>query len=150
MMTKTKVSLAAVLLSGLAVSGAALADGETNKLKNNSYQEYAYVLCNTSEFCQVNFSPTTDATTVVKAVSCLVNASVGSFAGMALGTSAGSQTFWLPAFIFESTSGGLAVATNANTNLFYNKGDVPFVTAFVSNGGSFFNSLTCTITGEHS
>jgi hypothetical protein len=150
MFTKLILAVTATSLVGLAASNVALADGETKTLNNNSFQEYAYALCNTSESCRVTFPPTTYATTVVKAVSCLVNATPGSFAGMALGTSAGNQTFYMQAFVFQSFGNGLSVVVNGATYLFYNKGDIPTVDAYVSNGGSFFNSLTCTITGEHS
>jgi hypothetical protein len=148
----TKSILAAVIFGGLAVSSAAMADGETNKLNNNSYQEYAAGTCITSGtgYCQLLFPPTTYTTTVVKAVSCAAVASPGSIAGMELGTSAGDQMFYLPTFIFESEPNTITVTTNATTNMFYNKGDIPTVTAFVSNGGSFLNALGCTITGEHS
>jgi hypothetical protein len=150
MLTKLILAATAAALGSFAVSSVALADGETKQLNNNSFQEYAFALCNTSESCRVTFPPTTYATTVVKAVSCLVNATPGSFAGIALGTSAGEQTFYMQAFIFQSFSDGLSVTVNAATNLFFNKGDSPHVDAFVSNGGAFFNSLVCTITGEHS
>jgi hypothetical protein len=82
------------MFGGLALSSVALADAETKQLNNNSYQEYAYVLCNTSEWCQVAFPPTTYTTTVVKAESWLINATPGSIAGMQLGSTRGIGSAW--------------------------------------------------------
>ena len=153
MFTKLILAVTATVLGGLATSSAAVAaDGETKALNNNTFQEFA-----SSGFCEphasscaVTFPPMIYATTVVKAVSCYTNVTLGSVVGFRLGTnSGGNQNFYMPGSIFD-VGDLLGVSVNASTYMFFNKGESPYVMVFVSNGSFSGNTFACTITGEHS
>lgn len=150
------------LFGVLAISNAALADDESHKLINNSYQQSVTVTCTGLEpglysgNCSLTFPAMTDAITVVTAVSCSAFVTPGSFAGFRLikGTALGSPTLFLPAFVYaQGAPGGfLQVATNAAASLFFDKGDTAVIFLDVSNAGNVQanTSLTCTISGYHS
>jgi hypothetical protein len=148
---KLILAFASTVLGSLALSSATVAaDGETKTLTNNYFQEYVVVSCDLAAIsCTVTFPPTTYQTTVVKAVSCETSVTIGSVVGMALGTSAGGASFYMPGSALVSFPTVLNVSVNASTYLFFNKGDSPYVNAFVGNG-NYTGELSCTITGEHS
>jgi hypothetical protein len=131
-------------------TAAVAADGETTTLTNNSYQQYTSFNCdsNYSE-CFATFPPTTYATTIVKAVSCFVNVTSGSFVGMQLKTNTGYQSFYMPGQVYLAFPGTLSVTVNASTYMFYAKGEIPSVVVAVE-GGTFEGAFACTISGEHS
>jgi hypothetical protein len=96
----------------------------------------------------------TDAKTVITWVSCSTFVTPGSFVGFNLFNFGTSDFAYLPAFVSsqDTFNGPLGAATNATTNLFFNKGGQAAVIAAVSNGGQFetVSSLSCTISGYHS
>jgi hypothetical protein len=147
----TKFILAAFVIAGIAVSSASRADVESQNLNTNSFQQIGSAVCPAlATYCDVNFSTLTDTTTVITAVSCSINVTPGSFVGMSLGTSFGNTRFYMQSFVFAAADSLLTVATNSATNMFFKKGERPFVEAFISNGGAPVGSLVCTISGYHS
>jgi len=146
------LAVAASLMAVFAVSTAAVAaDGETRTLTNNAYTESNNTICDPSQpICQLTFPPTTHTTTLIKAVSCFVSVTPGSFVSMDL-VSAGAPDDWsLPTYISSGAGDNIIyVSTNASTYMYLNKGAAPFINAQVS-GGSFYTVLRCTIAGEHS
>jgi hypothetical protein len=151
----TKLILAAAAVGGFAVSHAALADGVSNKLIHNSYQQSASVSCaGALNDCKLLFPAMTDEKTVITAVSCTVTVTPGSFVGFNLFDFGTSDAAYLPSFLYgqDTNNGPLQAATNAATHLFFNKGGQAAVIAAVSNGGQFepTSALSCTISGYHS
>jgi hypothetical protein len=147
-------AIIACVIGAFAVSHAALAaDEETRTLAKNSYQQHASVLCGAGVVgCFLIFPPTTYTTTLVKSLSCIVPATLGSFVSFQLGGGADDLVGdYIAGSVFESFNTNLVASVNASTYVFYNKGESPIVTAFVSNGGNFYPApMICTISGEHS
>jgi hypothetical protein len=152
MLITKKLALVASILAGCALSSVSLADGESNRLINNSYQQTAEISCaGVQDTCVVQFPPMTDTKTVITAVSCSVFVTPGSFVGFVLSDFGTTNSIFVPAFVsVQSTS--LQAATNATVNLYFNKGETAAVLANVSNGGQFAapNVFGCTISGYHS
>jgi hypothetical protein len=150
-----KSILTTLVFGCLAVSSAALGDVESKTLLTNSYQQSASISCaGLLNDCRVLFTPMTDAKTVITWVSCSTIVTPGSFVGFNLFNFGTSDAAYLPAFVYsqDTFNGPLAAATNASTNLLFNKGGQAAVIAAVSNGGQFetVSSLSCTISGYHS
>jgi hypothetical protein len=155
MFTK-KIILAAAILGGLAVAGAAGADdSESKSLLKNSYQQQAETFCSpASNGCKLLFAPMTDEKTVITAVSCLLAVTSGSVVGFRLAILTTNQAAYLPSFVFDQNTFNdpWEVATNATTNLYFNNGAQAAMLVSVSNGGQFSTTLplSCTISGYHS
>jgi hypothetical protein len=151
-----KVILAAAVVGGLAVAGAAGADdSESKTLLKNSYQQQVEAFCSpTANGCRLLFPPMTDEKTVITAVSCSVAVTAGSVVGFNLAILGTNQSAHLPSFIFDQDTfnGPWQAATNATTNLYFNNGAQAAMIVSVSNGGQFTTTLplSCTISGYHS
>jgi hypothetical protein len=150
MFTK-KTILAAAVLGALAVSTAALADGESKLLLNNPYQQGSTLAdCTNPGLCEVTFPATTDAKTVVTAVSCIFALPPGASVAFATFGPDVSVKFYLQPFFyaFSNLTGFNTYGINAQVNLFLKKGDIP--AAAVSSVGGSVGGLECTISGYHS
>jgi hypothetical protein len=148
MFTK-KLVLAAALLGALAASSVTVADdSESKTLLKNFYQQYSLVGCDGVVSCVMDFPATTDATTVVTAVSCYFFATPGTQAIVAMGTTHNKPQFLLQPFLIGVT-GNLNVGVNATTNLFVTKGDSVYIQVY-SIGGTNEQQMSCTISGYHS
>jgi hypothetical protein len=148
MFTTKKLILAAAILGGVAVSTVALGDAESNTLSKNFYQQYSLVGCDGVVSCAMDFPATTDATTVVTAVSCYFFATPGTQAIVTIGTTHNKPQFVLQPFLIGVT-GNLNVGVNATTNLFVTKGDSVYIQVY-SIGGTNEQQMSCTISGYHS
>jgi hypothetical protein len=150
MFTK-KLILAAALVTGFAGSTVALADAETNTILKNAYQQGSILAdCTNPGYCNVTFPATTDAKTVITAVTCIFALPPGSSIGYAeFGTQGGLNFFVQPFFYgFSNLTGFNTYGINAQVNYFFNKGDVPVVA--VSSSGGAVAGLECMASGYHS
>lgn len=146
-----KTMLAAATLCGFAVSGVALADIETTVLLHNPFQQGSTVAnCTNPGFCEVTFPATTDAKTVITAVSCIFALPSGASIQYATFGPDDSVKFYVQPFYygFSNLTGFNTYGINAQVNLFINKGDIPAAAIF-SVGGNV-GGLECTISGYHS
>lgn len=150
MLFTKKTAVAGVILSGLAIS-TALADGETTKLLHNPYQQGSTEAdCTNSGFCEVTFPATTDADTVVTAISCLFALPQGAAISYATFGPDDNLKFYIQPFYygFSNLTGFNTYGINAQVNLFIKKGEIP--AAAVNSVGGAVSGLECTISGYHS
>jgi hypothetical protein len=140
----------------LAASGAAAQTvtptSDINTPVNHPFQQQLSIVCPGNIICQITFPATAAPRTQIQHVSCFTGIKTGSPApgSAVLSDQTHAGTNYVPVFTYGPnplSAGTTDYGINADTELFFTKGDVPAV--IISASAGTINAFQCTLSGYH-
>jgi hypothetical protein len=115
---------------------------------HHPYEEFANVSCTSNGVCEIVFPALTTTSTVILHASCGFSLATGGFPLYAsLGEKTSNPRNYLQTFAYGNDGNITNFGINADTYLFYTKGQQPTIIVF--GDGATVQSLLCTVSGYY-